>query len=71
MKKNVGYLPFNIKVCLPEIDWAAWAALAIALQQPSDHRLQIWVAIKELTPLTLQLLSDYKRTQPALFSIVP
>ncbi|MFA6972181.1 MAG: hypothetical protein WC208_12365 [Gallionella sp.] len=71
MTKNVGYLPFNIKVRMPEIDWASWAALGVALQQPSQHRLQIWVAIKELTPLTLQYLNDYKRTQPQLFSIVP
>lgn len=71
MAKNIAYLPFDIKVRLQEIDWAAWAALTSALQQPSHHRLQIWVAVKELTPQTLQHLVDYKRIHPELFSIVP
>ncbi|MFA6922354.1 MAG: hypothetical protein WC216_10970 [Gallionella sp.] len=71
MTKNVAYLPFAIKVRMPEIEWASWAALGVALQNPSQHRLQIWVAIKELTPLTLQHLNDYKRIHPELFRIVP
>jgi uncharacterized protein with HEPN domain len=71
MAKNMAYLPFDIKVQMQEIDWAAWVSLSLALQQPSHHRLQIWVAIKELTPLTLQHLHDYKRIHPELFSIVP
>lgn len=71
MVRNVAYLPFDIKVKMPEIDWAGWAALDRALAQPSQHRLQIWVAIRELTPQTLQHLVDYKRISPELFSIVP
>lgn len=54
-----------------EIDWAAWASLQAALSRPEQHPLQIWVAIKELTPMTVQHLHDYKRKQPQMFSIVP
>ncbi len=71
MTKNIAYLPFEIKVRMPEIDWASWAALGVALKLSSQHRLQIWVAIKELTPLTLQHLNACRRTQSELFSLVP
>jgi hypothetical protein len=52
---------------LPEIDWVAWAALPAALTRPTVHPLQIWVAARELTPLTVQHLIDYKRVYPELF----
>lgn len=70
MAKNAGYIPDGIKQQMPEIDWHSWQTLAAALVQPELHRLQIWVAIKELIPLSLQHLSDYRRTHPELFSIV-
>ena len=71
MVQTTGNLPAEARECMPEINWLAWAALAGALAKPSQHSLQIWVAVKELTPMTLQYLNGYKRTQPQLFSIVP
>jgi uncharacterized protein with HEPN domain len=71
LAKTAADLPADTRERMHEIDWAAWAALQGALVKPAQHPLQIWVAIKELTPVTLQQLNDYKRTQPQLFSIVP
>jgi uncharacterized protein with HEPN domain len=71
MVKTAASLPAEARECMPQIDWAAWAALAKVLPIPSLHPLQIWVAIKELTPMTVQRLHDYKRVQPQLFSIAP
>lgn len=71
LAKTAANLPAGVRERMPEIDWAAWAALATVLAEPSHHPLQIWVAIKELTPMTLQHLNGYKRTQPELFSVVP
>lgn len=71
LAQTAANLPADTRICMPEIDWAAWAALRTALARPSQHPLQIWVAIKELTPMTVQHLHDYKRKQPRLFSIVP
>jgi len=64
-------LPANVREQLPEIDWPTWAALPAALIRPTDHPLQIWVAARELTPLTVQHLIEYRRVYPELFSLVP
>lgn len=71
MAKTVENLPVGVRERLPEIDWQAWLVLAYALSNPAHHPLQIWVAVKELTPLTLQHLNACRKTQPGLFSIVP
>ncbi|MBI3480112.1 MAG: hypothetical protein HY016_07135 [Nitrosomonadales bacterium] len=71
LAKTAANLSAGARERMPEVDWAAWATLAIALSKPSQHPLQIWVAIKELTPMTLQKLNDYKKKQPQLFSMVP
>jgi uncharacterized protein with HEPN domain len=71
LARTAADLPAATRERMHEIDWAAWAALRVALTRPAQHPLQIWVAIKELTPLTVQRLHDYKRRQPELFSIVP
>lgn len=63
-------LPAETRQSMKEIDWAAWSSLGRMLSEPSQHPFQIWVAIKELTPMTLQHLNDYKRKQPQLFSMV-
>lgn len=68
--KTAANLPAATRERMHEIDWTAWAALRKALAKPERHPLQIWVAIKELTPLTVQRLHDYKRKQPQLFSMV-
>lgn len=71
MSKTVDDLPAGVRERMPEIDWGAWATLQVALAKPAQHPLKIWVAIKELTPTTVQRLHDSKRKQPELFSIVP
>ena len=71
MAYNARDLPANVREQLPEIDWAAWAALPTALVNPTSHPLQIWVAARELAPLTVQHLIDYRRVYPELFSLAP
>lgn len=71
MVKTVENLPAAVREQLPEIDWQAWLVLGYALSNPAHHPLQIWVAIRELTPMTLRHLNAYRKTQPALFSIAP
>ena len=68
--QTVANLSAGTRERLPQIDWAAWTALKIALANPSQHPLQIWVAIRELTPLTVQQLKGYRKVQPQLFSMV-
>jgi uncharacterized protein with HEPN domain len=68
--QTVSNLPAGTCEQLPQIDWAAWTALQIVLAKPAQHPLQIWVAIRELTPLTVQQLKRYKKVQPQLFSMV-
>ncbi len=71
LAKTAANLPAGTRERMPQIDWDAWAALKVALSKPSQHPLQIWVAIKELTPMTVRQLNDYKKVQPQLFSMVP
>lgn len=62
-------LPAEVRARLSVIDWGAWAALPVALTRPNDNAFRIWVAAKELTPLTVQGLIDYKRIFPELFRL--
>ncbi len=71
MAQTAADIPAEVRQRMPLIDWAAWTALPAKLSRPAQHPLQIWVAIKELTPMTVQYLNDYRRVQPQLFSIVP
>jgi uncharacterized protein with HEPN domain len=71
MAQTAADIPPEVRARLPLIEWHAWAALPVKLDKPTQHPLQIWVAIKELTPMTVQYLNDYKRSQPQLFSMVP
>jgi uncharacterized protein with HEPN domain len=71
MARTARDLPAQVRERLPEIDWPAWSALPAALIRPTDHPLQIWVAARELAPLTVQQLIDYKQVYPELFSLVP
>lgn len=71
LSKTAANLPADTRELMHEIDWVAWAALTKVLAKPAQHPLQIWIAIKELTPMTVQHLYTYKRKQPQLFSIVP
>lgn len=69
--QTAANLPAEARERMPQVDWAAWAALAKILPNPKQHPLQIWVAIREITPMTVQHLHDYRRVQPQLFSIAP
>jgi uncharacterized protein with HEPN domain len=71
MTKTAAGLPVDTRQRMPDIDWEAWIAMEKVLKNPVQHPLQLWVAIKELTPLTLQKLNGYKKCQPQLFSVVP
>jgi len=71
MAKTAAEIPLEVQARMPQIDWAAWAALPEKLAHPTQHPFQIWVAIKELTPMTVQHLNEYRRVQPKLFSVVP
>lgn len=62
-------LPAEVRARLSVIDWGAWAALPAALTRPNENAFRIWVAAKELTPLTVQGLIDYKRIFPELFRL--
>lgn len=71
MTRTVADLPVEVRQRMPEIDWEAWDALATILPGSAHHPLQIWVAVQELTPMTVQRLKGYRKQQPRLFSIVP
>ena len=62
-------LPSEVRSRLPAINWEAWDALPLALAHPTQHAFRIWVAAKELTPMTVQNLFDYKRIEPDLFNM--
>jgi len=62
-------LPLDVRKRLSAINWEAWDSLPIALAQPTQHAFRIWVAAKELTPMTVQSLFDYKRIEPDLFNL--
>lgn len=64
-------LPPEVRGRLAGVDWAAWEALPAALARPTENAFRIWVAAKELTPLTVQYLIDGKRVYPELFALVP
>jgi uncharacterized protein with HEPN domain len=68
--QTAANLPAETRQLMHEIDWAAWSALQAALAKSAKHPLQIWIAIKELTPMTVQHLHNYKRKQPQLFALV-
>jgi len=63
-------LPAEVRTRLFAINWDAWAALPAALARPNENAFRIWVAAKELTPLTLQSLFEYKRVYPELFALL-
>lgn len=67
--ETANNLPDDVRARLSAIDWAAWYALPIALARPDEHAFRIWVAAKELTPLSVQSLIDYKRIYPELFTL--
>ncbi len=71
LAESLRNLPVEVREQLSAINWDAWAALPAALERPTEHGFRIWVAAKELTPLTVQNLIDYKRVYPHLFKLAP
>lgn len=69
LAETARHLSAEVRMRLPAVDWDAWAALPLALARPGEHAFRIWVAAKELTPLTVQSLIDYKRIYPELFAL--
>lgn len=58
MADTASNLPAALRERFHAIDWAAWRALPAALARPDANVFRIWVAARELTPLTLQALRD-------------
>jgi uncharacterized protein with HEPN domain len=68
--QTAANLPAETRQLMHEIEWSSWSSLGRALSEPARHPFQIWIAIKELTPMTVQHLHNYKRKQPQLFAMV-
>jgi len=47
------------------------STLPVALVRPSENAFRIWGTTKELTPLKVQGLIDFKRVYPELFALTP
>jgi uncharacterized protein with HEPN domain len=71
MSQTAADLPEEVRKDMPQIDWDSWLALRAKLARPAQHPFQIWIAVKELTPMTVHQLNDYRRSKPKMFSIVP
>lgn len=68
---TLAHLPPVVMLRLPQVDWAGWAALLQALQQPStpDRREIVWYAVCGLLPATLVLLDQLRDKEPDWFEI--
>jgi uncharacterized protein with HEPN domain len=62
-------LPEPARGAIAEIDWARWRALGAELAAGTAGPLAVWVAVRELTPLTLNWLRVYRQSQPELFRL--
>ena len=66
-----GELPDSARSTIAEIDWARWQELGRELAAGSAGPLTVWVAVRELAPLTLNWLRVYRQSQPDLFRLNP
>jgi hypothetical protein len=71
MADTTRNLPAKVCEQIIEIDWADLTTLPAMLTRPTDPPLRIWVAARELAPLAVQHLIDYRRGYPELFSLAP
>jgi uncharacterized protein with HEPN domain len=71
MAEAARSLPAETRSLMPEVDWQAWERLPAALANPTRNTLRIWVAARELTPVTLQALFDCRRIHPERFAMKP
>ena len=68
MAHTLGNLTPMLHRRLGAVDWAGWSALHDKLRRGVEpRREEVWYAVNGLVPQTLQLLSDLKRREPALF----
>jgi uncharacterized protein with HEPN domain len=67
----VEQLPEGACATIAEVDWARWQALGRELAAGSAGPLAVWVAVRELAPLTLNWLRVYQQQQPELFRLKP
>jgi uncharacterized protein with HEPN domain len=60
--------PDALRHLLPEIDWAGWRALRLALPSPGAPQDEaMWFAVQSLVPATLNWLRVYRIERPELF----
>lgn len=67
----VEQLPDSARTTIAEIDWARWQELGRELTAGAAGPLAVWVAVRELAPLTLNWLRVYQHQQPELFRLNP
>jgi uncharacterized protein with HEPN domain len=61
-------LPDAVRQVMPEIDWAGWRAVRLALPAPGTPQEDaIWFAVQSLVPATLSWLQVYRQSHPSLF----
>lgn len=70
MAGTLGALSPEAQAALPEIDWAGWRAVGVALAMPPGQALDdaLWFGASALVPATLLWLRVYRESQPALFT---
>lgn len=62
-------LPAAAQAAMPEIDWAGWRTVALALASPGLAQDETaWFAARSLVPATLSWLRVYRNAEPALFA---
>jgi uncharacterized protein with HEPN domain len=70
MAGTLGALSPAAQAALPEVDWAGWRGVSVALAMPTGQALDdaLWFGASALVPATLLWLRVYRESQPALFS---
>lgn len=65
-------LPPAAREAMPEVDWAGWRSVALALASPALAQDDAaWFAARSLVPATLSWLRVYRQGSPALFDFAP
>lgn len=72
MAQTADGLPPALRERVPEIDWAGWTALAVALNGSEAQVCDaLWHGVRSQVPATLMWLRVYRQNQPELFAYVP
>jgi uncharacterized protein with HEPN domain len=72
MTETTANIPVEIKHDIAEIDWAGWSMLKMQLNTAGGFEKDaVWFAVRSLVPATLMWLRVYRKSSPALFSLVP